>query len=247
MHFWLTGKPVTQSTRRVAPRHRHEEGQIFGIERGVMVFHTRKASWLVGPGQVIWLPPRLDHDAHSHGAVAGWSLYLGAERCASLPCTPFLARGTTLLNAQAARLARNSRSGDPDMKTIRLAETFWDEFFHLPRLTLSLPLPADERLRRVADRFASDPADRRPQEAWAAMAGMSLRSFIRHFKADTGLGFAAWQQRLRLLVAREHLARGERVTSVALATGYESPGAFSSAFTRATGIRPSHFGKATRP
>ena len=239
--FWLGGGTLAQDTRRIALRHHHAHGQIFGIESGVMVFHTERAFWSVGPGQVLWLPHDLPHEARSHGAMAGWTLYLHPARSAALPDTPFLTEGTPLLNAQAERLARTTQGKAISGPTSRLAETFWDEWIALPRKKAALVIPSDPRLRRVTDQLETMPDDKRTQAEWAEHAGMSLRSFVRHFRADTGTGFAAWLQKLRMIEAQRRLARGERVTDVALAVGYESTGAFSSIFRRITGYRPSRF------
>lgn len=239
--FWLGGGTLAQETRRIAPRHHHTHGQIFGIESGVMVFHTERAFWSVGPGQVLWLPRDLPHEARSHGAMAGWTLYLHPSRCAVLPDTPFLTEGPPLLNAQAERLARTTQGKAVSVLTSRLAETFWDEWIALPRKRAALVIPSDPRLRRVTDHLETTPDDNRIQAEWAELAGMSLRSFVRHFRADTGTGFAAWLQKLRMIEAQRRLALGERVTDVALGVGYESIGAFSAVFTRLTGYRPSRF------
>ncbi|GGC30609.1 helix-turn-helix transcriptional regulator [Asaia siamensis] len=239
--FWLHGGSLTQDTRRIAPRHHHARGQILGLASGVMVFRTNRACWSVGPGQVLWLPPDLPHEARSHGAMAGWTLYLHPCRCTNLPDTPFLAEGTPLLNAQAERLAQTTQEGTTSLVTTRLAESFWDEWIALPRRLSGLPIPSDPRLRRVTDHLEMAPGDRRSQSEWAALAGMSLRSFVRHFRADTGAGFAVWLQKRRMIDAQQRLARGERVTDVALAVGYESIGAFSASFRRSTGCRPSRF------
>lgn len=237
----MQGGSLAQDTQRIAPRHTHERGQIFGIRSGVMVFHTGHQFWSVGPDQVLWLPPGTPHDARSHGAIAGWTLYLHPSRCTALPGTPFLAEGTPLLNAQAERLAGTTRSGAIDATTSRLAESFWDEWTALPRRLCGLSIPRDPRLRRVTDHLEMAPGDRRPEADWAAFAGMSLRSFVRHFRADTGSGFSSWLQRRRMIEAQMRLARGERVTQVALAVGYDSVGAFSAAFKRIAGCRPSRF------
>ncbi|GBQ85724.1 AraC family transcriptional regulator [Asaia krungthepensis NRIC 0535] len=239
--FWLLGGSMAQTTRRTAARHSHDRGQIFGISSGLMALRTEQAYWLIGPGQFLWLPPFVAHDARSHGAVEGWSLYLDPARCRNLPATPFMAQGSALLNAQAERLARDTRQSPVSDRTARLAETLWDEFIALPREDTALPLPRDERLRRVTTILSSDPADRRSQTDWARLAGMSPRSFVRHFSQDTGIGFGAWRQKLRILNARERLARGERVTQVALAVGYESQGAFAAAFKALTGMSPGRY------
>jgi AraC-like DNA-binding protein len=240
---WLVGGYVSQATRRVADKHSHQRGQIFGIMTGVMGVRTDKNYWLIGPGQSLWLPSGVSHTARSHGAISGWSLYVGLQRGAELPSEPFLVRGTPLMNAQAERLSRRTFEGLWDRRLARLAETFWDEFLSQPHATLSLPLPFDRRLRRVAEVLSADPGDQRSQEAWARVAGMSLRSFVRHFSGETGLPFSAWRQRLRILNAQEQLARFEPVTKAALSVGYESLGAFAATFRRLTGYSPSEYSR----
>jgi AraC-like DNA-binding protein len=244
---WLVGGYVEQATRRIADRHSHDRGQILGMATGVMGLRTDRDYWLIGPNQALWLPPGVSHTARSHGAIGGWSLYVGLQRCAALPSAPFLVQGTPLMNAQAERLSRRTFEGLWDQRLARLAETFWDEFLSRPHATLSLPLPSDRRLRRVTEALSEQPGDQRSQGAWAGFAGMSLRSFVRHFSGETGLTFSGWRQRLRIVNAQEQLARSEPVTQVALSVGYESLGAFAATFRRLTGYSPSEYSRICRP
>ena len=193
-----------------------------------------------------WLPPGFVHEARSHGAIAGWSLYISAERSSSVVHRPFLADCTRLLMAQVERLLHNAKKAAWQDSFTRLAESFWDEFLSIPRHSVSLPFPEDARLKRVAEALSATPSDPRGQQEWADMAGMSLRSFIRHFTADTGMQFSVWRQRLRILNAQERLARRERVTDVAAAVGYESLGAFAAAFRKGTGYSPSAYAQRCR-
>lgn len=232
---------MAQAGRRIAQPHSHARGQIFGITHGVMALRTDRAYWAIGAGQFLWLPPNLSHEARSHGAVSGWSLYIAPSRCLALPDTPFLSQGTPLLNAQAERLSGIARPAFWSPVTDRLAESFWDEFCALRRETNALPFPRDPRLTRVAQALCDNPADNRMQQEWAALAGMSQRSFVRHFGLDTGLSLTSWRQKLRMIQAMEQLARGDSVSAVAYAAGYESIGAFSAAFRRRMGCRPSQF------
>jgi len=206
-----------------------------------MAVTIQNSYWLIGPGQLLWLPSGCVHEARSHGAIAGWSLYITAGRCSSVAHKPFLADCTRLLMAQVERLSQNAKGAAWQDSFTRLAESFWDEFLSIPRHSVSLPFPEDARLKRVAEALSATPADPRGQQEWADMAGMSLRSFIRHFTADTGMQFSVWRQRLRILNAQERLARRERVTDVAAAVGYESLGAFAAAFRKSTGYSPSAY------
>lgn len=58
--------------------------------------------------------------------------------------------------------------------------------------------------------------------------------------------FSAWCQRLRILNAQEKLARGDHVTHVAAAVGYESLGAFAAVFKKNTGCSPSAYAQRCR-
>ncbi|NHO38149.1 AraC family transcriptional regulator [Acetobacter ghanensis] len=238
---WLSGRSVRQADRRTTELHDHERGQIFVVESGVMAVMTQSSYWLIGPRQLLWLPPDFVHEERSHGAITGWSLYIMAERCSSITDKPFVADCTRLLMAQVERLSQSGTETAWQEPFARLAESFWDEFLSIPRHSASLPFPEDTRLKRVAEALSATPADPRGQQEWADMAGMSLRSFIRHFTADTGMQFSVWRQRLRILNAQERLARRERVTDVAAAVGYESLGAFAAAFKKGTGYSPSAY------
>ena len=235
---WISGGAVRQITRRDTAAHAHAEGQWLGARSGLFAVETVGERWLIGPGHALWIPPGLEHAARSHGAFGGWSLYASEIRSTTLPARPFTAAITPLAMALANRVIDDTGSERWDERSSRIAEVCWDEFAQLYRSALALPLPADPRLRRVTNLLDERLGDRRPIEAWASLAAMSPRTFIRRFPAETGLSFSAWRQRARLLVAQERLARGEPVTVVAAAVGYGSLGAFSTAFRQLAGCSP---------
>ncbi|MBL8555150.1 MAG: AraC family transcriptional regulator [Phenylobacterium sp.] len=67
---------------------------------------------------------------------------------------------------------------------------------------------------------------------------MSRRSFIRHFPAEAGMGFAEWRRRLRLLLTRQLMAEGVSVTEAAIALGYGSASAFIAMVRRELRVTP---------
>lgn len=76
-------------------------------------------------------------------------------------------------------------------------------------------------------------------EDLAGIAGMSSSSFHAHFKAVTATSPVQYQKSLRLVEARQRLAqRGQSVSAVAFAIGYESPTQFSRDYRRAYGAAP---------
>lgn len=72
-------------------------------------------------------------------------------------------------------------------------------------------------------------------------AGMSERSFRRHFHAETGMTWQEWIAQARLFHAANLLAEGQRVTDVATGVGYASLSAFAKAFTNLMGMSPVRF------
>jgi AraC-like DNA-binding protein len=148
---------------------------------------------------------------------------------------------------------------DPLERLVRLLETPED----LPTLAplaerelyyrlLRGPLGANlRRIVRGSGRFAqiqsavdlirSQPERHRPVEELAALVGMSVTSFHRHFKAATALSPLAYQQQIRLLEARRLLTGGaSNVTEVAFTVGYSSPSQFSREYKRMFGLPPMH-------
>lgn len=93
-------------------------------------------------------------------------------------------------------------------------------------------------IRRAAERICADALEPMQVSEIAAMAGMSLTSFHRHFKSVTGFTPLAYQRHVRLLDAQRHLATGMPVTSVSYAVGYQSPSQFSREYRRMFGASP---------
>jgi AraC-like DNA-binding protein len=110
-----------------------------------------------------------------------------------------------------------------------------------PQVDLMLPLPLDPRLRQIYRSLNLHPEQQTTLGQWSQKLGVSEKTLSRLFLSDTGLTFRAWRQRLRLLSALPALEKGERVTDVALACGYESTSAFINAFRQQFEATPGEF------
>jgi len=101
---------------------------------------------------------------------------------------------------------------------------------------------ADSRLSRVrrAIQWLQAHFDRKMRiEALAEIAGMSVPSFHRHFKAATAMSPLQFQKTLRLQAARRLLATSAEASRAAYAVGYESASQFSREYARMFGAPPS--------
>jgi len=222
-------------------RHRHDVAQLVYAASGVMTVTTQDGSWVVPPLRAVWVPPFVEHAIRMTGDVEMRTVYLARSRAASLPRACCVVQVTPLLRELLLR-AVAFRPGYPKQgPEARAAAVLVDEIRGAALAPLHLPFPSDPRALRVVRPLLADPGDARSLAAWSKPAGASTRTLARVFRRETGLGFRAWRQQLRLLRALERLASGEAVTQVALELGYESPSAFIAMFRKALGVTPSRY------
>jgi transcriptional regulator GlxA family with amidase domain len=79
-------------------------------------------------------------------------------------------------------------------------------------------------------------------QSLADRAGLSLRTFVRHFKAATGRLPADYQQALRIEAAKAMLAQDAKpIQTVSSAVGYDDVAFFRSLFKRMTRMTPTEY------
>jgi len=94
------------------------------------------------------------------------------------------------------------------------------------------------QVRRAIDWMRNHFDESFPIETVAEIAGMSVASFNRHFRAATSTSPLQYQKTLRLQAARRLLASDVDATRTAYAVGYESPSQFSREYSRLFGRPP---------
>ncbi len=97
---------------------------------------------------------------------------------------------------------------------------------------------SDPRLARAIVSIHENPGKNWRNEDLAQIAGFSLSRFAEIFLAKVGEPPAAYLRRWRLTLARQDVARGDRVDAIARRYGYSSPEGFTRAFKRHFGDNP---------
>ncbi len=123
----------------------------------------------------------------------------------------------------------------------RLIATLLDELVTAPIEHLYLPMPHDERLRRLAQMLLADPADKSSLANWASRIGMSERSLTRLLLHEIGMSFGRWRRQLHVILSLQRLAKGESVQTIALDLGYENASGFVTMFRKAVGKPPARY------
>ncbi|KDN98683.1 AraC family transcriptional regulator [Pseudomonas donghuensis] len=225
-------------------RHAHPWGQLSYAIRGVLEVHSDQGFYLVPPQRAVWVPAQVQHrvscaedtclrSLYLEQAPAGWS----DPQCRVIAVNPLLRE----LIRTFSELPVEYDTAGPDG---RLAQVLLDQLGHAEQQQLMLPLPLDHDLRALCRHLQAHPDSPTGLTAWAQQAGVSEKTLSRRLQRETGLSFRLWRQRTRLLSALPALERGERVTDVALACGYESLSAFIAAFGKQFGLPPGEFFRA---
>lgn len=221
--------------------HSHYRAQLAFAVSGVMHVDTEQGAFVVPPQRALWLPAGMRHCIAMNGTVGMRTIYVAPETARALPPLCRVVAVTPLLRELVLEAVRLPERYRPDSRAARLTALLLDELRALPILPLHLPLPEEPRLRRVCDAILADPALEQTLEDLARSASTSARTLARLFRSETGMSFSQWRQQARLLAALRLLASGEKVTSVAMDLGYDSPSAFTSMFRKALGVPPSRY------
>jgi len=221
--------------------HGHLRDQLVHGEGGVMSVRTAAGAWIVPPGFAVWVPAGIEHRVRARSAVTMRTLYLAAAAEVPVGSACRVVRVPPLARELIHRVTEIGVDYPEDGPEARLVAVLADELRGLEPVPLDLPMPADRRVLAVASGLLEDPADPRTLGEWARAAGASDRTLARLFERETGLTFAAWRRRRRLLAALERLDAGEPVTTVALDLGYASVSAFIAMFHRTLGAPPTRY------
>jgi AraC-like DNA-binding protein len=235
----VRGYAVTHPAGRVVLPAAAGWHQLLFASAGVMTVETEAERWVVPPHRALWMPEGARPRIVMHGRTSIRALYLGRELAVSLQgwrvvnVSPLLRE--LIIHAVALAPLDLARADHA-----RLIGVLLDQLAGMAQQPLVLPHPADERALALA-RAIAGPDGHRTVDELAREVGASRRTLERTFLAETGLTIGAWRQRQRLLRALELLARGDAVTSVALAVGYRTPSAFTAMFHEQLGTTPTRY------
>ncbi|MGY5955299.1 AraC family transcriptional regulator [Kosakonia sp. BK9b] len=224
---------LTHQSRHQTVWHQHQTGQLFCMQRGMMMVQTEHVQWALTPASVGWFPAHLPHRAWTVGEVSGISLHI---ENAALPAEAGVWPADPFLLLLMERVACSEGRRQHHLLTVVL-----DEIRAATAAPLQLQLPEDRRARQVAEFLLLEPHSPLSQRELAFRFGMSARTLSRLFSQQTGLRFSQWRQQARILASLALLLKGESVSNTATQCGYENVSAFIAAFKQRFGITPGEF------
>lgn len=221
--------------------HSHRKAQLLSMLRGAVTCEASKGMWIVPSQCAIWIPGGMRHHVRGVGTLEGCCLFVEpdavpalSETCCAVSVTPLLRE---LLIRSAGLPALYPVGGTQS----RLVALLLDELATAPMENLHLPMPADVRLRKIAQMMTAKPSDRATMRTWARRIGVSERTLSRILLRQTGMSFGRWPQQLHILLALRWLSQGASVVSVATDLGYGNASSFVTMFRKAMGTSPARY------
>lgn len=238
------GVAVRYPAGHVVPRHQHPYGHLIYADRGLLRVEAESGQWLVPPTAAVWLRPGVAHRLVIPVALQAHGLFVREDVCAGLPATDYVVHVSGLLRELIMALARADGPATSSRRMRLLGLLAIEELRTQPVLPLHLPWPqaaANSPLQHVCESLLSNPGDTATAAEWADRLAMGGKTFQRRFLQATGMTFGKWRQQLRLMSSLTLLMQGMPITQVALASGYDSHSAYSTAFSKQFGQPPSAF------
>lgn len=224
----------------VLPWHKHRRAQFLYGGTGVMHVFTHSGSWVVPPQRAVWIPPLQEHKVVMVG-VSTRSLYIEPESSPVSQHACHVLKVSSLMRELLMEAIDIPLLYDEERRDGVLIRLLLSEIARSPELPFFIPLPKEKRLSEQCHMFLEAPDIHHSPENWAQRLHVSIRTFSRLFRNETGMSFMQWKQQVCVVLALAKLTEGESVTSIALEFGYEGTSAFSAMFRRLLGQAPSEF------
>jgi len=215
--------------------HSHPEPMLLWTSTATLTVTTASREWLVPPGYGLWVPGGSEHAVAALREGEGSVITFAPDRCPIAWTRPTGVAIGPLLRELIAHLHR-TRPRDPSRP--HAEALMFALLTPLPTHDIHVSMPADPRVRTIAELLVADPADQRELAVWADHVHAGVRTLSRLFVSETGLSFARWRTQVRIRAAIQLLANGATVDVAARTVGYRKTSAFINAFRRATGQTP---------
>ena len=223
------------------PRHSHRKAQLLFADSGMITLEADAGLWVVPPQGAVWIPSGLVHRAHCSADPRGFVVFVEPDVVTELPDACCTIAVSPFMRALLERTADLPEHYTPESAHARLMAVLLDELIAAPLEWLHLPMPADSRLRQLAEAMLDAPADRATLSQWASRIGMSERNMSRLFTAETGLSVSRWRRQMHVITSLPMLAQGQQIQIIADHLGYDSSGAFVTMFRKVAGAPPKRF------
>ena len=223
--------------------HSHPRGQLLWAQQGILRVTGEEAVWVVPTTHAMWIPSGISHQVSSETNTQICNIYID-------PSYPVRQNEKSIVMLTMSSLMqeiilRLTDASHPltELRKKRIGLVAIDELEELESTDLYIHSGKDPRLQRLISYIVQNPQQGISLVALSSLAGASVRTIERLFKAETGMTFRQWRSRFRLMNALVQLTHGDSSTAVAYELGYKSVSSFINAFKTQFGCTPQEYSK----
>lgn len=232
--FAILSESVFVSSPLEFEPHEHPLHELVWVRGGTMTVRLSDSVVTVPDGYALWIPEGTVHSGRTTAKTTLFDALFDPQRSPIGFTTPMTVEVTPVLASLLAYLEDTELT---DEARLRAEAVVFDVLIPAEQ-QLSLRVPHVERLDPIVTALLTDPADDRPLEDWAELAGVSERTVARLFRTHTGLSLTQWRQVLRIHHALSLLTEGRTVQEVSELAGYAQASTFIASFKRVMGTTP---------
>lgn len=237
---------VAEQEYAETPVHQHHKCQLVLALNGYVKCKIADAIWIVPPNCAVWIPSQVPH-SNQVSKNANVCMLFVDPAIEGMPASSCTLSVTPLLRELIAHLTEVEQNYLKHSATDKLVDVLIEQLRSMPTEHFDFPLPAEPRLKAIANRLLSAPEDRRTVGQWASEFAMSERTLSRLVKNEIGLTFGRWRGQLHIVLALQKLSTGDSVQRIADELGYESVSAFITFFKKTLGKSPKQYMKLKEP
>ncbi|WP_069878195.1 helix-turn-helix domain-containing protein [Bosea sp. BIWAKO-01] len=222
--------------------HSHRRTELLHASGGLLVLSTETGTWTVPSGYALLVPADIPHELAGFGCCEMRAAFFTDEALGpALPAECRVIAVSDLLDVAMKSLATGPLLYDVAGRGGHLAALVVDEIAKAPEIHIALPMPHAMRLRKLCRDMIQKPSLDLDLDGWAQHVGVSRSTFTRQFRSETGLSFAEWRRRLRMLHTLTLQADGVPLRQAARTAGYRSANALRDMMRRTMSetMRPS--------
>ena len=224
------------------PRHRHSRAQLLHALTGAVLVTTDQGRWMVPPEHAMWIPAGVEHAVEMLGQVRMRSVYVTPDAISGLPETLRVVSLTILMESLIREAVALPPGPHASGRSALVVGLLLHEIPTLEPRPLALPFPDDPKLATLCRRFVEAPSPHATIDDWAGEAGMSRRTFTRHFRQHTGTTVGNWLLAERLALSQRLLESTDQpIDTIASLAGFGSSASLRQHFSKAFGVSPRHY------
>lgn len=240
-------------------RHTHDGYAIGVITSGVEEFYYRRAIHQAGPGNIVVIQPGEVHTGHA-GVDIGWSyrmlyppveLMQKAADCLgrSLQSEPYFPEPIICNRPLAKQFCRLHKALEHSDSRLERESRFFAWMARLVDLhsdraiimSISQPRVTHPLIPQVRDYLHQHYSEAISLDDLARLTQLSPLKLLRSFRQVTGLPPHAYLVQIRVQQAKEQLAAGQAIATVALETGFSDQSHLNRHFKRLVGVTPGQY------